>query len=336
MEGDFLTPEKIYYEPAALSFPQGQALFQKYGAIPWIPVESHNNIEELRKNPNSAFPKMKRFLVVGIRKTHRYVENHKVSDFLVPYTSSGCSAMCLYCYLVCNYNKCAYLRLFVNREEMLAKLVKTAAASDKDLVFEIGSNSDLVLENEITENLPWTIENFSKQEKGYLTFPTKFASVAPLLPLSHRGRIIFRMSVNPSPVIRAVEFGTANLESRIRALNEMCAAGYKCGLLLAPVVLTPGWEENYRLLIEELSDRLSPKAKRQTFLEIIFMTYSFVHRAINEDAFPNAVRLFDPEMMTGRGRGKYCYRDEIREKGEAFLRAELAKHLPDAPILYVV
>ena len=58
--------------------------------------------------------------------------------------------MCLYCYLVCNFNKCSYLRLFVNREEMLNKIIKTANKSDKELVFEIGSNSDLVLENMIT------------------------------------------------------------------------------------------------------------------------------------------------------------------------------------------
>ena len=58
--------------------------------------------------------------------------------------------MCLYCYLVCNFNKCSYLRIFVNREEMLDKIIKTANKSDKELIFEIGSNSDLVLENMIT------------------------------------------------------------------------------------------------------------------------------------------------------------------------------------------
>ena len=61
--------------------------------------------------------------------------------------------MCLYCYLVCNFNKCSYLRLFVNREEMLDKIIKTANKSEKELVFEIGSNSDLVLENMITRKL---------------------------------------------------------------------------------------------------------------------------------------------------------------------------------------
>jgi len=66
----------------------------------------------------------------------------------------------MYCYLVCNYNKCAYLRLFVNREQMMEKIIKTSEKSEKELTFEIGSNSDLILENTITNNLPWTIEKF--------------------------------------------------------------------------------------------------------------------------------------------------------------------------------
>ena len=117
-------PDKVYYEPAALEYPLGRQLRERYGDVPWIPIESHNNIEELRKNENSQFAKMKRHLIVGVRKSLKYVPNHKTSDFLVPYTSSGCSAMCLYCYLVCNYNKCSYLRLFVNREQMMDRLLK--------------------------------------------------------------------------------------------------------------------------------------------------------------------------------------------------------------------
>ena len=35
-------------------------------------------------------------------------------------------------------------------EEMLDKIIKTANKSDRNLVFEIGSNSDLILENMIT------------------------------------------------------------------------------------------------------------------------------------------------------------------------------------------
>ncbi len=329
-------PDKIFYEPEALNYELGKQLKDKYITIPWIPIESHNNIEQLRKNDNREFVRMKRHLIIGIRKILKYTPNYKVSDFLVPYTSSGCSAMCLYCYLVCNYNKCSYLRLFVNREQMMMKLIKNATTSNKDLVYEIGSNSDLVLENTITRNLEWTIENFSKNEKGFLTFPTKFDMVEPLLPLNHRGRIIIRMSVNPNKIIQSVEFGTSPLQARISAINKMCDAGYKVGILIAPVVMVDNWKELYAELIEQLSKDLSEKAKKQLFIEIIFMTYSYVHRAINKDAFPNAIELFDNALMTGRGRGKYWYREEIRSAGEQYLKEQISDKLKNIPIIYVV
>ena len=188
-------PKRVYYEEAALNYELGKMLREKYAQLKWIPIETHNNIPELRQNPNSEFAKMKQAIVVAVRKTHKFVPNRKTSDYLVPYTSSGCSAACLYCYLVCNYNKCAYLRIFVNREEMLSKIIKTAQKSERDLTFEIGSNSDLVLENEITGNLNFTIESFGKTQKGFLTLPTKFDMVDSLLSLNHNGRTIIRMSV---------------------------------------------------------------------------------------------------------------------------------------------
>lgn len=329
-------PEKIYYEPDVMKYELGRTLWAKYQKVEWSPVENHNNIEELRCNPNQEFPHMKRYLIIGVRKSLKYTPNNKISDFLVPYTSSGCSAMCLYCYLVCNYNKCSYLRLFVNREQMMTKLIKTVNASEKELVLEIGSNSDLVLENTITGNLEWTIENFSQSKKGILTFPTKFDMVEPLLPLNHKGNILMRMSVNPEEIIRKVEFGTASLKSRIRALNLMCEAGYRVGMLIAPVIITDNWMELYSELIDQLADELLQKTKQQISIEIIFMTYSYVHRAINREAFPNAMELFHESTMTGRGRGKYWYRESIRSAGEQFLRDRLAEKLPGIPIRYVV
>lgn len=88
--------DAVYYEPSVLSYPLGQQLKEKYADLPWQEIESHNHIQQFRNAQNSEFPKLKRNLIIGTRKTHKYTENHKVSDFLVPYTSSGCSAMCLY------------------------------------------------------------------------------------------------------------------------------------------------------------------------------------------------------------------------------------------------
>ncbi len=328
-------PKAIYYEKDIENYQLGKELLEKYKEIPKIEIQSHNAIEEMRKKENKEFLNMKSNLIIGVRKTHKFVENHKISDFLVPYTSSGCIAACMYCYLVCNYNKCAYLRLFVNREEMLEKIIKVANKSEKNLTFEIGSNSDLILENTITNNLVWTIENFNS-EKGKLTFPTKFDMVDDLLPLNHQGKMIVRMSVNPEEIINKVEFGTSRLKGRIEAINKLKEAGYQVGILIAPVIFVENWKELYLELIQRLEQELSEKAKKDIFFEVIFMTYSYVHTKINEEAFPNAINLYNKEIMTGRGRGKYWYKEEIRKEGEKFFREQLKKYFPNNEIIYIV
>ncbi len=329
-------PNAIYYEKDVENYKLGKELLEKYNDIPKVIIDNHNNIEEMRKKQNSEFPYMKRNLIIGVRKTHKFVENHKVSDYLVPYTSSGCTAMCLYCYLVCNYNKCAYLRIFVNREQMLDKIFKTANKSDKELTFEIGSNSDLILENLITGNLEWTIKEFSKTNKGYLTFPTKFDMVDSICNIKHNGRIIVRMSVNPEKIINQIEIGTSKLADRVKAINKLKIAGYKIGILIAPVIMIDNWKEEYENLIKYLHETLSLEVKQEVFFEVIFMTYSYVHRMINQEAFPNAINLYNKELMTGRGRGKYMYKSTIKQEGEEFFRKILNKYFPDNKIIYIV
>ena len=329
-------PENIYYEKEILDYTLGEELMKKYENIPKHEIENHNNIEEMRSKSNKEFMNMKRNLIIGVRKTHKFVPNHKTSDFLVPYTSSGCTAACMYCYLVCNYNKCAYLRLFVNKEKMLEKIIKTAEKADKELTFEIGSNSDLILENTITNNLVWTIENFKDSKKGELTLPTKFSMVEPILGLDHQGKITIRMSVNPKEIINRVELGTSSLEKRIQAINQLNEAGYKTGILIAPVIMIEDWKQKYHELIKELEAKLTPKSKSKVFFEVIFMTYSFVHDKINTEAFPNALKIYEKEKMQGRGKGKYMYKQELREDGKRFFEVELAKYFPSNKIEYMV
>ena len=329
-------PQTIYFEEAIKNYTLGKELLKKYKDVPKIKIENHNNIEEMRKKSNKEFLNMKRNLIIGIRKTHKFVENHKVSDYLVPYTSSGCIASCMYCYLVCNYNKCAYMRIFVNREEMLDKIIKTAEKDEKNLTFEIGSNSDLVLENTITNNLEWTIENFSKTIKGKLTFPTKFSYVDNLLNLTHNKKIIIRMSVNPQYIINNVEFGTSKLKDRVEAINKLVDADYEVGILIAPVIFVENWKKIYHELIIYLYENLSKKAREKIFFEIIFMTYSYVHNAINKEAFPNSIDIYDKDKMTGRGRGKYMYKLNYRKEGETFFREELKKYFHNNKIWYIV
>ncbi len=219
---------------------------------------------------------------------------------------------------------------------MLSRIIKTANDSpSKEFTFEIGSNSDLILENTITNNLVWTIENFAKSPHGFLTFPTKFDMIDPLLNINNgREKVIIRVSVNPEKIINVAEFGTSRLNARIRTIIKLKNAGYKIGIIIAPVIFIEDWKTLYHELIERLAYELSEDVKKDIFFEVIFMTYSYIHNAINSEAYPNAVTLYNPDIMRVRGRGMYAYKNELRSEGEEFLKAELEKYFPKNKILY--
>lgn len=81
-------PDEIYYEKNITQYDLGKYLLEKYNDVPKFMIENHNNIEEMRKKENKEFPKIKRNLIIGVRKTHKFVPNNKISNYLVPYTSS--------------------------------------------------------------------------------------------------------------------------------------------------------------------------------------------------------------------------------------------------------
>ena len=132
-----------------------------------------------------------------------------------------------------------------------------------------------------------------------------------ILNVDHQGKVTVRMSVNPELIINRVEFGTSRLKGRIEAINKLKEAGYNIGILIAPVIMVENWKELYAELIKQLAEGLTEKVKKDVFFEIIFMTYSFVHTKINEEAFPNAINLYNKDMMTGRGKASICIKINI-------------------------
>ena len=133
-----------------------------------------------------------------------------------------------------------------------------------------------------------------------------------------------------------MRFGTSPLKNRVEAINKLKKAGYPVGILIAPVVLVDNWKEKYEELVKYLAENLSDDVKKDVFFEIIFMTYSYVHNAINQEAFPNAINLYNKDLMMVRGRGRYMYKKEIREDGSHFFEEIMEKYFPNNEIKYIV
>ena len=68
----------------------------------------------------------------------------------------------------------------------------------------------------------------------------------------------------------------------------MCEAGISLRPVNSARDIDGGMEGVYTGLLEGLQETLTEKMKKQMFLEELSVTYSFIHMAINADAFPAA------------------------------------------------
>ncbi|GKX29703.1 hypothetical protein SH1V18_21830 [Vallitalea longa] len=335
---DYFIPEKVLYEKKIIEYDLGKKLFERYKNmdIEMIPIEKHHDVEFIKKAPDEKFVEFKKYLVLGIRKSLQLSPNKLSADFIVPFTSSGCSAMCTYCYLVCNFFKGSYLRIFVNRDEMINSVKRKIKQVGEKKIYEIGSTSDMVLENTITGNLKWAIEQFGQLENATCTFATKFSMVDDLLDAKHNGNTQMRISVNPDYIIKKVEIGTSKLTDRINAANKMFNAGYRVGVNIAPIILLDNWQDMYREMLEQLSNNLNPQLKKQLFFELIFMTYGYANDTINSVALKGVLNVFERDKMCPKGRGKFCYDLNLREDAAIYFKDLIGHYFPDATISYIV
>ncbi len=331
-------PERVLYEEGIFEYKFGHEMFNKFKSenIPMQKIKSHHDVAFVKQAPDENFTAIKKYIVLGVRKSLKLTPNNRSADFIVPFTSSGCSAMCTYCYLVCTFFKGSYLRLFVNRDEMVQAIKKKAEKIGEEKFYEIGSNSDMVLENTLTGNLRWAIENLSLINNVRVTFATKFSMVESILDAKHRGRVQMRISVNPQEIIKRVEIGTSNLKERIGAANKMYEAGYTIGINLAPIILIDNWQKLYRELFIFLTDYLHPEMKDKLFFELIFMTYGLANEKMNAAAMPNVTNVFNRDIMRPKGRGKYCYKEEIHCHAKEYFIGLINEYFPASTISYIV
>lgn len=160
--------------------------------------------------------------------------------------------------------------------------------------------------------------------------------VEDILDIQGKDRIIVRMSLNPTYIISRVELGTSTLKDRLEAIVKLKKAGYKVGILVAPIILLDNYKALYEELFIQIKETIPKEFMQDIFFELIFMTYSFVHNAINTEAFPKAIKIYDKENFTSRGIGKYSYKKEIKEEATIFFKELLNKYFPDNKLWYVV
>lgn len=280
--------------------------------------------------------------MVGVRRTLDFAGCRPSADFQLPLVT-GCAGECQYCYLHTTLGALPYLRLYVNIEEILAAAGKHLSRRLPAVtVFEGSATSDPLTVEHYSGSLKQAILYFSRQEKGAFRFATKQVAVDSLLELDHRGKTRARFSLNAESISQQYEKGVPSPQRRIEAALKMKKAGYPVGFLIAPVIISPGWKDEYGALLKKLAETWQDGKKESAGPTFEIIAHRFTSRAKRriQEIFPDSTLPLNEEERKFKygqfGYGKYVYPPDVYAEIRELFTESIATLFPEGRLDYIV
>ncbi len=258
--------------------------------------------------------------------------------------AEGCPAHCQYCYLAGSLSGPPIVRVYANLPQILENLTRYEGASEAaPKSFEASCYTDPLGIEHLTGSLAQTIRHFGTREgRAHLRWVSKFDNVDSLIDLPHNNQTRARFSLNAAAVSRQFEGGVASVPARLAALRKMAlprargGGGYPVGVVIAPIMPLPDWENAYGALLDQIAGALNFDVDL-TF-ELITHRFTPGSRETLLGWYPNTTLDLDEanrERKTNKFGGvKHVYpRDTMREI-QGYFKREIARRFPAARVLY--
>jgi len=222
----------------------------------------------------------------------------------------GCPLDCSYCVLQ-GYLNSPFLRVYANLEDMFSQLDDYLGRFPGRL-FRIGTGEladSLALESLVPLSRYLT-RYFAKRENVIFEFKTKTDKIDHLLEIEPPANLVVSWSLSPQEIVRREELGSATLKGRISAARQIQEKGYKVGFHLDPLLVFPGWEEEYKRLLDILFSHISPQGI--IWISLGSLRFPSSLKEIIQKRFPSS-RLIYEEMIRGLD-GKLRYLRPTRSR----------------------
>ncbi|MFD6467333.1 spore photoproduct lyase family protein [Streptomyces goshikiensis] len=346
-----LSVREIRVEPAAAASPRGRQVLARFPGAEIVPVDSHWGIPDLHGNAGNVdrWVRIKsEVLVLGEKKTLTTRPNGRSADWIAPGPANGCAMACAYCYVPRRKGYANPITVFTNIERIIAHISRHVArlgsktvANQCDptaWVYDVGENSDCSVDALISDNVADIVRAFARWPSAKASFATKFVN-PDLLLLDPRGRTRVRFSVMPQEDSKLLDIRTSPVESRIAAAGDFLEAGYEVHFNLSPVVLRPGWESDWALLLRQMDDVLPTAVKDQAAAEVIMLTHNEDLHELNLGWHPRAEdALWRPDLQEPKrsenGSWNVRYRSGVKSGAVETMRTLVARHAPWLRIRY--
>ncbi len=257
-----LQPKKIFIEKDIVDLSVTQQILNKLPDITVEYIDDYRSIKVEGDTVDNVFKSSKEYLALAGKKGG-LVKQFRCREGIVGNTEyfishgNNCSFDCEYCFLQCYFDN-AVPTVFVNHDEMLDEIKDVLLAeSDKKVVFHAGELCDAMAFDDLTGLSCKLIPLFSEYPNARLELRTKTTTIENLLNIKAADNIVVSWTFSPQVIVDAHENKTPSLEQRIKAAEDVQAAGYNVGICLDPIILCDDWFDHYKAMLEVLFARLN-------------------------------------------------------------------------------
>jgi len=242
-----------------------------------------------------------------------------------------CPYGCHYCYLAGTPGVwfSPTVKIFLNLEEILAEVDRTATQLGRPTAFYLGKLQDGLALEPLSGYGRTMIFFFARHPHARMVILTKSADVENLADLDHGGRTILSWTVNAPEVALRFEKNTPNVTARIDAMRRCAQAGYPVRAVLMPIIPVADWQETYARFMVTLLE--SVPLSRITLGSIC--SYPQAQRLMERKVGrQNAVSTLLHRAPAKSDDGRLRFTRPTREEVYRYLIGCIRRHRPDLEI----
>ncbi len=322
--------KRLYIEAAVQDEPVSRSVRQRLASLPTAIIPSREVLRPTGPLAPADIARGKETLVLARQKgpfwracpgTKEYI----CCGYQTLQVMTNCPLDCSYCILQGYFNFPA-ITVFTNWDDMWGEIeAQVTAKPNQILRLGTGEFGDSLALDDLLGLNRELITRLAAWPPIVLEIKTKWHRVEPLLDLGPNPRVIFAWSLNPPRLIRQEEHGAAPLAARLAAAQQCARAGFRLAFHFDPLIYFPGWEEEYRRVIDQLCGAVPPAAI--AWISLGTLRYLPALRDIIRARFP-ASRIADEEFITALD-GKQRYFKTLRAEMLSRMRGWLHDRAPE-------
>lgn len=192
------------------------------------------------------------------------------------YNNLNCIYECSYCYLQ-GYFKSPDLVFYINYEDIKNEMIALSKAHPK-LWFHAGEFSDSLALSHITGEIPFYYELLKTIPHAKLELRTKSVNIKEILKQNPLKNIIISFSLSPDIAAKSYDLKTPSTSSRIKAMKALELGAHPLAIHFDPIIYHPQYEQQYRELLETLSEQINIQEIKYISLGVVRFTKDVYHQ----------------------------------------------------------